>query len=508
VVPALAGLGLMPEQASARRILSATSILGGASVVTLMLSLIRTKVFALLLGPSGIGLLGLVNNLMTSGSLLTGMGVGTSSVRLLSEAWARGDQQSIGRSRTVLLSVTVVLALLAIGIFWLLQRPIGLHLLGDVSRVPLVVWVGVGVGLSLLAGVQIAILNSLRLVAEFARVQVASALLATLVGVGAIWTWGADALLVFVLAVPLSSLLVASWFVSRLDIPLVPVGAREVAAEGARLARLGILFMVAQLVISGGLLAVRARIEWQLDTEALGIFEAAWLLSSVYLGAVLTAMTTDYYPRLSGLTHDDAATAALVNDQTRVALWLCAPACVALIGLAPVAVHVLFSSKFAGTAEILRWQVIGDIMKVMAWPLGFVLLARNDGRHYLVLETTAILALVSTVWLLLPKLGLVATGLGVLVMYCVYLPLGRAFVRRHVDFDWDRGVKGDAAVSLAAAVATALAATYHPVAGGALGLVLGGALAWRSWGRLQKLVGSEGWRATLRPSSHNSEVPQ
>ncbi len=497
----------MSELVSTRRILSATSVLGGASLITLLLSLVRTKAFALLLGPTGIGLLGLINNLLNSGTILAGMGITTSGVRLLSADHARGERRSIGHTRTVLWSFHVVLAFVVIAVFWVFERPIGIHFLGNVSRVPLVVWVGVGVGLSLIAGVQFAILNGLRRVSDFARVQVLSALLATAIGVGAVWIWSEDAVLVFVLAVPLSSLVVASWFVAGLKIPKVKVRARGIAIHGVRLAKLGVMFMLAQLVISFGFLAVRARIEWQFDTITLGMFEAAWLLSSVYLGAVLTAMTTDYYPRLSGLADDDLATAALVNDQTRVALWLCGPMCVALIGLAPVAIYVLFSAQFSAAAEILRWLVVGDIMKVMAWPLGFVLLARHDGLRYLALQTIAILAMVSVVSLGLAKIGPVASSFGILAMYCVYLPLARAFVRRHLDFDWDRSVKIDAAISLAAAVSTAVIATLHPVAGGVAGLGLAGALAWRSWGRLRELIGSDGWSAIFRPSVHNSEVP-
>lgn len=69
---------------SRRRILSSTSIMGGASAINLLLSLVRTKVLALVVGPSGIGLLGLLNNLITSAALLAGMGVGTAGVRLVS----------------------------------------------------------------------------------------------------------------------------------------------------------------------------------------------------------------------------------------------------------------------------------------------------------------------------------------------------------------------------------------------------------------------------------------
>ena len=63
-------------------------------------------------------------------------------------------------------------------------------------------------------------------------------------------------------------------------------------------------------------------------------------------------------------------------------------------------------------------------------------------------------------------------------MYCVYLPIARAFVRRHVDFDWDPRVKEDAAIALVAAVGTASIASVSSVAGGVAGVGLGAALDW------------------------------
>jgi hypothetical protein len=44
---------------SYRSILKSTSLIGGASFINILISMIRTKFVAILLGPSGVGLLGL-----------------------------------------------------------------------------------------------------------------------------------------------------------------------------------------------------------------------------------------------------------------------------------------------------------------------------------------------------------------------------------------------------------------------------------------------------------------
>ena len=57
----------MSEQvASYRQILKSSSIIGGASVINILIGLVRTKIIAVLLGPTGIGLVSLYTGLLST----------------------------------------------------------------------------------------------------------------------------------------------------------------------------------------------------------------------------------------------------------------------------------------------------------------------------------------------------------------------------------------------------------------------------------------------------------
>ena len=72
----------MNEKVSSyRRILKTTSITGGASVINILIGLLRTKVLALMLGPSGVGMVGLYTGLMNTATTIATMGVGTTGTR-------------------------------------------------------------------------------------------------------------------------------------------------------------------------------------------------------------------------------------------------------------------------------------------------------------------------------------------------------------------------------------------------------------------------------------------
>ena len=74
------------ERSSYRQIIKATSLFGGVQVFNILISIIRSKIVALLLGPSGMGIAGLFTSTTGLISAITGLGLGTSAVRNIAEA--------------------------------------------------------------------------------------------------------------------------------------------------------------------------------------------------------------------------------------------------------------------------------------------------------------------------------------------------------------------------------------------------------------------------------------
>jgi len=83
------------DRASYGQIFRTTSLIEGASVINLLFGVVRTKVIAILLGPAGIGLLGILNALMTAAVTISQMGLGTVGTRQIAEAHATGDMTRI-----------------------------------------------------------------------------------------------------------------------------------------------------------------------------------------------------------------------------------------------------------------------------------------------------------------------------------------------------------------------------------------------------------------------------
>ena len=55
---------------SHRQIFKSSAIIGGASVINVIISIVKVKLLAVLLGPAGVGLMGLYQNIMNMGKAL------------------------------------------------------------------------------------------------------------------------------------------------------------------------------------------------------------------------------------------------------------------------------------------------------------------------------------------------------------------------------------------------------------------------------------------------------
>src|SRR4051812_13416014 len=79
------------ERSTYGEILKSTALIGGSTVVGIFFGIIRTKAMALLLGPAGVGLMGLYASIIDVAQSLAGMGVQSSGVRQIAEASGSGE---------------------------------------------------------------------------------------------------------------------------------------------------------------------------------------------------------------------------------------------------------------------------------------------------------------------------------------------------------------------------------------------------------------------------------
>ena len=448
--------------ASYRLILRSSSIIGGASVINILIGLVRTKILAVLLGPSGIGLVSLYTGLMTTASVVASMGIGTIGTRQIAEALGKDDEHALAVARRAMFWGSLMLAITGAFVVFSLREVLAIQVLGSIEHAPVVGWMSIGVALSVAGGAQGALMQGMRQISDMARLSVYGSVLNTILGIALLWAYGHAGLVAYVLIGPLVSFLLGHWYVARLPkLAARNIPVQELAGQWQVLLRLGIPFMGAALVGTLVQLWIRVEVVNTLGADSLGYFQAAWTISMQYIGFVLAAMGADYYPRLTSIIEEHKVATRLVNEQTEIALLLSAPIFIAMIGLTPWVIHLLYSSKFLPAVEVLRWQILGDVLKVASWPMGFVIIAAGAGKTFFLTETLAYLVMGGLTAVFVSDVGLPITGIAFLACYVVLMPVVYVLARHRIGFQWQPGVMRLFASVLGACVLVAILCSHY-----------------------------------------------
>jgi len=418
------------------QILKSSALIGGSSIASVGLGIIRTKAMALLLGPAGVGLMGLYGAIVDFSQSIAGLGISSSGVRQIAEAVGSGDAERIARTVTVLRRTSLVLGVVGAALLLCLSRPIAILTFGSDHHSAAVALLSLAVAFRVISAGQGALIQGLRRIPDLAKLGILGALLGTVISIPAVYVGGADGVAPALVAISALAL-VTSWSYSR-KVRLDPAGmtTSEVRQETKALLKLGLAFMASGLLMMGSAYLIRITILRTLGFEAAGLYQAAWTVGGLYVGFILQAMGADFYPRLTAAAKDNDQCNRLVNEQAQVSLLLAGPGVIGTLTFAPIVVAMLYSTQFDPGVSLLRWICGGMALRVVTWPIGFIILAKGVQSLFFATELAWTVVHLGLAWTCVHWFGLNGAGIAFLASYVFHGLLVYPLVRHLTGFRW------------------------------------------------------------------------
>ena len=442
--------------------LRSTFIMGGSSVMNILLGIVRNKVIALLINPSGMGLMGVYQSISNLALTVSGMGVNESGTRRVALDYKAGDLSSISHTSLILRRIALVTGLGGTALMLLCSGQIGSITFHNRDHNLDIALLSLSIIFGTTSGAQVAIIQGVRKISYLAKINVLGALWGTVISLPIIYFFRIRGIVSYLIIMALTTLVTSWWYSKKIPIPDTKASWRDLLADAKPLMGLGLALMTGTIIIFGTSYVLRILIIRYLGLDAAGQFQASSILSTVYVGLLFKAMGTDFYPRLSALSSNDKESRNLVNEQIEAGLLLAVPGVLFTLTFAPLILKIFYSNEFLPAISILRWQVLGVLMQVVSWPMGYILRAKASGGLFVATEIFSGVSYVVATAVGIRNVGLAGIGMAYFAYNVLYLVLIYGIVHKKYSFSFVSKSYKVIMIALTATAAAFLIAYFVP----------------------------------------------
>ncbi|WP_040278855.1 oligosaccharide flippase family protein [Psychroserpens damuponensis] len=364
-------------------IFKSTSLFGAVQVFNIIISVIRSKVIAIWIGPTGMGILGLLMSTLKVVGEFTKLGLSTTAVREIAQTESRGDAQETNVILATIKRVVWFTGLFGV-IITLILSPLLSYLAFDGYEYTLAfVWISISLLFNQLSEGQLAILQGFRKLKLLAKANLLGNLFGLLISLPLYYFFRLDAI-VPVIIVSSFVAMVVSWLYSKQVKFNTPKLSNSEAYNKAK----GMLKLGLMLSLRGSITLVAAYI-FQLylshagGVDEVGYFVAGFMIINSYVGMVFNAMRTDYFPKLSGVIDNLEEVNTIVTNQSIVGILIIGPMVVGFLSFLPLLVRVLYTPAFLIITTFVSWAILGVLFKTLSFSMGYVILAKGDSKLFI-----------------------------------------------------------------------------------------------------------------------------
>lgn len=464
------------------QILKNTGLLGSVQVLNVLVSVVRNKAAALLIGTMGMGLSDLYARAVELMSNTTHFGLSLSGVRQISICFEQGRKRELMFQACLMRTWVALAALLGTLLTLALSPLLSLWFFGNPAEAPHLMLLSPAVGFATLAGGEMALLRGLRRLKKLATTSFLVALTAVAVAVPLYVQWGLNAVPAVVLLTSACAFLWPLRTASRLcPYRIIPFRA-PFLRKGIPMLKLGLAYVGAGICGSGAEMAIRTALTRSAGgLHAAGLYAAGLTLTVSYARMVFVAMDADYFPRLSAVAGDPQRQNSTVNSQATVLVQIMTPLLLLMALSLPFLVRLLYSSEFLPVIPMVLAALPYMFFKSLFSPVAYLSLAKGDSRTYVAME------LVYDVLFMLTVVGgyrvgdMTGAGLGLSLSNAADLVMLQAVCRHRYGYRTSQALVRTALVQglllTGGLLSATLPATTVRIACGALCLVLSAAYA-------------------------------
>ena len=417
-----------------------TGLFAVSQVIGIGSRLVCNKAAAVFLGSAGIGLIGLIDNVLRLIHGVTNFGIASSSVReiaLLDQKEGDSSAES-GRLIRIIYKWALVTGILGVFVLVVFSKYISSVVFKTDSKYLWMIALSSYFVFSSISSIRIAVLQAKKKVKMIVLYNIISTFVSSIIAILGYYIYGINGIIPVIILTAVANFLLSIYFTRSIEVSKTKITSNQIFKEGLPIAKLGLLLSISTIFGQVCFYIIRWFLLEYYSYEILGVYQVGNTFLVSYVGLVFAAMANDFYPRLCNFEDDKEQFDNLVNDQTELALLLVVPAVLVLYVIAPYLIPILYSEEFLDVLLILKVGLVSVILKAIVWPIGFIPLIKGNKQLYL--KQNVLGDAVNVVFSLggFYYFGLLGLGIAMVFMFTVSGVYNYLTVVRYYNFKYRR----------------------------------------------------------------------
>jgi O-antigen/teichoic acid export membrane protein len=393
---------------------------------------ISNKVVAIFVGPSGIAILGQFVNFFNIALTFSNGAISTGVIKYTAEF--ESDKKQLKKLMNTSLMITLYSSLITAFFLIVFASSISNYLFSTNFYSKPIFYIGLTIVFYSLNNLILSVLNGIGDIKKYTLINSIGSVLGLLLTIVLVYYYniiGAIYSLVFAQAVVFffSLILVSkkSWFSSnyfnfKLDFVILK-----------KLSHFSLMAIVASLTLPISQIFLRNMITSRFGIDDAGIWQGMMRISDGYLLLITTSLSVYYLPKLSSICNDNMKLKHEIFSGYRIIIPTILFTELIIFLFRENIIQLLFSNDFSEMSTLFFWQLSGDFLKIIAWVLSYLLLARSMTKIFIFSEILFTISYVALGYIFTKYFSLKGISIAFCVNYFLYF-LYMIYIFRDIIF--------------------------------------------------------------------------
>ena len=386
-----------------------------ATLVKMVSGLVINKAISIYIGPSGLALIGQFQNFSQLAQAAGQGGINSGVTKYVAE-YGKDDNRIPSLLSTAGKISLYSSVIVGIGIV-IFSKVASLQFFESENYNYVFIIFGFTIVLFVLNNLLLSIINGLKDIKTFIIINITQSIYSLIFTTILIVFLGLNGALIALVTNQSFIFFVVLWMLRKHQIiNLKSFGGSFDASEAKKLGGFSLMTITSVATVPLSHLFVRNYIGEHISWDAAGYWQALWYISSTYLMVVTTVLSIYFLPRLSEIKDTNELKLELANGYKIII-----PAVILMsfiiYGLRGFIVKVLFTEEFLPVVDLFLWQLIGDVLMISGFLLGYISIAKAMTKIFIFKQIFLAVVFVFASIFFIDKYGLIGVTYAYVFLY-------------------------------------------------------------------------------------------